>query len=1079
MKLLDSPPIVEQSMKQVQNRQDPQCMRLRNVIPIESQHMGSLTEKFISSFRTCGLKACSSAPGPDLTRVKNEHKPLTLIYQAYIGIKYYPSDPTIIADEQTRYQIFMQVRNDLISGRMQVDENLFITLCGLILQSDCGDYGSDRLGSNYIKQLLKLPNLSEQLEKRIKAKHEDCRCRQPALVEYQLLDKVKQLPTYGQIRFHVKETISNTSCLLCLGPTGVNIEDSRKNLIQFLWQQITGFGHKHKQILIKILNEGTRFTYRCSVDTSEMCNSLLRTCKNYLNFYRNEISQRIMDEPHQSMMNTNIVQSVGYNNSSLDNNQSSFTGNEPNLLHESKYSAHVTDPVRLVPSINETDNCKSNHNVRPFHSSLIGFSPGCEMKSLIPFNTNTTHAFMCSTDSHNSQYHHRHHHHHPHYCCDSNTSDPYYHHYYQYSPVPVNPYHVRGTSGVFHRPRGCETVTDIGDHPHIFANRRSHCPSYNHTRWIVNDTNELKLKHRRRSFPKTKYYFIEEDLNENQLFQDHHSFTPASYPDDSQSHQSRSNSLARSSVCREFHQLDALPTDSLFKSSSQGRPTGNVLKRNHRILPRPVSRLDRYPEHCSSLTTTESQETIENHENCDDTLHNANVDNIYNDNNTILLKKFNKSIKNTIDKSKANRVIEVSVAQLPSTSNSVTNRNESSIETRGLIQVCSNEPGQQNNVLCNSSRGYPVNSSKRYMNGKSVVSSSPRPSTSIGRSNLYSDACESRNAPDNQSDSYCFLVRNKISKEDIDDGYRGHHQHHQSNVYSAQEEREVEEGDNEESTNNNVNNNAYVDEDNDENLKGLTDVEHDLFNIHQYATTTNTTSTPPDTSFCSSLMYCAEDSQTPSLLKNSDINSELCESFSTSLIEFQLPPTPNSSNNQDRITANERVEEYNSDSNLPSPPSNDFLYQLRKCKLDNEKHSLTTNLEDVNCHLTTIENISNDTGFSSRSENKRSRRLPLLPYERSAQMPVDVDRQITVPTVTSTAMVKATMSPISVKPVRTESLKTSRPKMTPFLSPTPSPRMSKIIGSHQQKLPFTDPSQEVNKLEAISHPEEVSECDLV
>ncbi|KAK4467766.1 hypothetical protein MN116_008695 [Schistosoma mekongi] len=1020
--------------------------------------MGSLTEKFISSFRTCGLNACSSASRADLTYIKNAHKPLTLIYQAYIGIKYYPPDPTIIPDEQTRYQIFMQVRNDLISGRMQVDENLFITLCGLILQSDCGDYGSDRLGSNYIKQLLKLPNLSEQLEERIKAKHEDCRCRQPALVEYQLLDKVKHLPTYGQIRFHVKVSflVLFSKIVLCF---------------LIFRQQIAGFGHKHKQILIKILNEGIRFTYRCSVETSEMCNSLLQTCKNYLNFYRNEISQRIINEPHQSLMNTNIVQSVGYNNSSLDNNQSSFTGNEPNLLHESKYSVHVTDPVQLVPSINETDNCKSNHNIRPLHSSLIGFSPGCHMKSLIPSNTSTTHALLCSTDSHNSQHHHRHHH--PHYCFDSNVSDPYYHHYYQYTSVPVNPYHVRGTGGVFHRPRGCETVTDIGDHPHIFANRRSHCPSYNHTRWIVNDTNELKLKHRRRSFPKTKYYFIEEDLNENQLFQDHPSFSSALYPDDYQSYQSRSNSMARSSICREFHQLDTLPTNSPFKSSSQGRPTSNVLKRNHRILPRPVSRLDRYPEHCSSPTTTESQETIENHDDCHDTLHDANVDNIYNDNNTVLRKKSNKLIKNTIDKGKANRVIVVSVAQPYSTSNNLTNRNESDIETRGLIQMCLNESGPHNNVLCNSARGYRVNSSKKYMNGKSVVSSSPRPSTSIGRSNLYSNTCESSSAPDNQSDSHCFLARNKINKEDNDDGYQ------QSNVYSAQEEREVQEGDNEESTNNDVNNNAYIDEDNDENLKGLTDIEHDLFNMHQYATTTNTTSTPPDTSFCSSLMYCAEESQTPSLLKNSDINSELCESFSTSLIEFQLPPTPNSNNNQERITANERIEEYNSDSNLPSPPSNDFLYQLRKCKLDNEKQSLVKNLEDVNCHLTTIENISNDTGFSSRSENKRSRRLPLLPYERSVQMPVDVGRQITVPTVTSTAMVKTTTSSISVRPVRTESLKTSRPKMTPFLSPTPSPRMSRIIGSHQQKLPCTDPSQEVNKLEMISHPEEVSECDLV
>ncbi|VDO91151.1 unnamed protein product [Schistosoma margrebowiei] len=100
----DSPPVVEQSVKQASNRQDPQCVSSRNVIPVESQPITSLTEKFISSFRICGLRSCASTSRPGSTHayVKNVHKPLTLIYQAYLGIKYYPPDPTIIADEQTR-----------------------------------------------------------------------------------------------------------------------------------------------------------------------------------------------------------------------------------------------------------------------------------------------------------------------------------------------------------------------------------------------------------------------------------------------------------------------------------------------------------------------------------------------------------------------------------------------------------------------------------------------------------------------------------------------------------------------------------------------------------------------------------------------------------------------------------------------------------------------------------------------------------------------------------------------------------------------------------------------------------------
>ncbi|CAH8651810.1 unnamed protein product [Schistosoma rodhaini] len=1070
MKLLDSPPVVEQSVKQMPNRQDPQCMPLRNVIPVEPQPMTSLTEKFISSFRTCGLKTCTSTSRPRSTHayVNNFHKPLTLIYQAYLGIKYYPPDPTIIADEQTRYQIFIQVRNDLISGRMQVDENLFVTLCGLILQSDCGDYGADRLGSNYVKQLLKLPNLNEQLEERIKIKHEDCRCRQPALVEYQLLDKVKQLSTYGQIKFHIKETISNTACQLCLGPSGVSIEDSRKNLIQFSWPHITGFSHKHKQILIKILNEGTRFTYRCSVDNSEICNSLLETCKNYLNFYRNEISQRIINEPHQSIVDANscsnsTVQPICYTNSSLDKTESPFIGNELNLP-KSNYPIHVTDSVQPVAVVNETINCKFNRSPRPLFSSLIEFNPGYLVKSPVPSNINTIHDSKCTIDSCDFY-------HHPssHYCFDTNVNDSCSHQCYHPTAIPINPYHVRGTSGVFYRPRGCETVTDIGDHPHIYANRRSHCPKYNHARLIMNDPNELKSKHRRRSFPKTKHYFIEEDFDEDQFLQKHSSLCPTLYNDNCQSSQCRSNTCARSSAYREFHQLDTiLPiTTSSFKSSFHGRPaSGGVPRRSHRILPRPVSRLDRYPERCSSpVTTDESQDTIENYENHDaNNLHEVKIKNHTNMNNNHISPKIS-----------VNHALEASVAQSFALNN-LPNKNKLGKETHELIQIRSNEQDMQQ-ITCNSPRDCHMNSSsRRIVNRKSPISSSPRPPVSIIKSSLPLNSCGSNGKPSHQSNSSWYPTKCTINKDDNVFVRHHDHQHPKALDFSHTRRRD----DDKEEIIRNIdddNNNDSIE--NEEDSQGLTDLEHGLFNMHQYATTVNPGTTPTDSSFCSSSMYCVEESETPSLLKNSDINSELCESICTSLIEFQLPPTPSSSHNQDRTIANGRVEESNSDSNLPSPPSNDFLHQLRNYKLDNEKQMLESNLENVNCTLTVVENTSNDTGFCSRSENKRGRRLPLLPYERSMPKSIHSDRSIIVSPM-ATATSTSSSSSKTTTTGRTESMKINRPNVTQFLSPTPSPRMSKTIVDHQKlSSPCTNPMQEINETEILLHPDEISECDLV
>lgn len=41
--------------------------------------------------------------------------------------------------------------------------------------ADCGDYGEERLGPFYVKHLLKIPNLSPDIEAQVKAKHAEFR----------------------------------------------------------------------------------------------------------------------------------------------------------------------------------------------------------------------------------------------------------------------------------------------------------------------------------------------------------------------------------------------------------------------------------------------------------------------------------------------------------------------------------------------------------------------------------------------------------------------------------------------------------------------------------------------------------------------------------------------------------------------------------------------------------------------------------------------------------------------------------------------------------------------------------------
>ncbi|VDQ00607.1 unnamed protein product [Trichobilharzia regenti] len=203
----------------------------------------------------------------------------------------------------------------------------------------------------------------------------------------------------------------------------------------------------------------------------------------------------------------------------------------------------------------------------------------------------------------------------------------------------------------------------------------------------------------------------------------------------------------------------------------------------------------------------------------------------------------------------------------------------------------------------------------------------------------------------------------------------------------------------------------------------------------------------------------------------------------------------------DRFTLNRNVQSFRSTSiephsNLPSPPSNDFLVQLEKYKFKTDKQSevfRNNNLENTNQKANTLENISSDTGFSSRGDNsnnhnnnntnnKRGRRLPLLPYERSSHHGKlnDLDQFTTsTPTAQAKEVVTTTAATSTPLPEPTEATKINRPKMIQLLSPTPSPRLLKGIRNYHHHQYQKRLSTNHCQLEDTPEHDQTTECDLV
>ena len=56
--------------------------------------------------------------------------PITL----YLGVKFYSADPCKLVEEITRYQFFLQVKLDILQGRLPVPQELSTELAALALQ---------------------------------------------------------------------------------------------------------------------------------------------------------------------------------------------------------------------------------------------------------------------------------------------------------------------------------------------------------------------------------------------------------------------------------------------------------------------------------------------------------------------------------------------------------------------------------------------------------------------------------------------------------------------------------------------------------------------------------------------------------------------------------------------------------------------------------------------------------------------------------------------------------------------------------------------------------------------------------
>lgn len=219
----------------------------------------------------------------------------TIIPTLEFRVKFFVIEPSRLQEEFTRYQFYLQIKRDILQGRLPVPLNTACLLASYSVQSELGDFDPKEHTQGYIKTLNLLgPLHDDEAERRIMELHKLHRGQLPADAEFNYLEHAKRQEFYG-IDFHKATDSSGKEINLGVCSTGLLVYQNQIRINTFSWSKMVKVSFKRKEFFIQLRREASE-SYDTllgfGMSSHKAAKVLWKACVEHHSFFRLQRPQR-------------------------------------------------------------------------------------------------------------------------------------------------------------------------------------------------------------------------------------------------------------------------------------------------------------------------------------------------------------------------------------------------------------------------------------------------------------------------------------------------------------------------------------------------------------------------------------------------------------------------------------------------------------------------------------------------------------------------------------------------------------------------------------------------------------------